>query len=115
MTFDYQAEKLGEARKSLATVLPGGEAEALADALHWCSQGLHQLDVTAVDEGVHHWLAVVQAALDTAGLEDPAGIGVWTVKALQMSADQRLEFKRAVDALASWFAKYSSAPGARRR
>jgi hypothetical protein len=118
MAFDYQAEKLGEARSSLMASNQssgGSEVEALADAFFSCSQGLHQLDVAAVGEAVRPWLAVVESALDTTGLDDPSGLGVWTVKAALMSPGEKREFKQAVDMLAAWFSKSKSAPGVRRR
>ena len=41
--------------------------------------------------------------MDTTGLDDPLGRGLYTVKAERLSLDQKAELSREVNYLATWF------------
>jgi hypothetical protein len=59
--------------------------------------------VTIDDVHARGWIEVIRHAMDTKGLSDPAKQGLWTVKANQLSLEEKMAFSRAVDELAHWF------------
>lgn len=103
MKFPYQAEKFSAARSCLMLPHPKGEAESIAHAFHECHLGLHDLRRDNLDDNARNWLAKLEALMDTTGLEDPSGRGLWAVKAERLTVDEKLELSRVVDELAAWF------------
>jgi hypothetical protein len=101
--FAYQAEKFSAARQCLMLPHPRGEAESIASAFHECSLGLHDLRRDELDNNARQWVAKLEELMETKGLEDPSGRGLWTVKAQQLTVDQKIELSRVVDELAHWF------------
>lgn len=103
MKFGYQSEKFATARRALMLPHSRGEHSSIADAFHECSLGLHGLDRTALDDDSRRWLDSLERLMDTTGLSDPNGEGLWTVKARTLTVDDKLELSRIVDELAFWF------------
>lgn len=105
MKFAYQAEKFSVARSLLMLPHPNGEADSIASAFHECSLGLHQLDEQDLDDSARDWIATLKELMDTTGLMDPDGRGLWTVKASSLTVEQQFELSNVVNELASWFAR----------
>lgn len=103
MRFDYQAEKLSQARSSLMAPLTLGEAHAFYSAFDFCGRAFHDFDLSKLDDSARGWADTILRFMDTSGLQDPAGRGLWLVRAEAMTVDERREFSNAVDELASWF------------
>lgn len=103
MKFAYQAEKFSAARRSLMLPHPKGEATSIAAAFHECSLGLHKIDRSDLDDNARLWVIRLEELMDTTNLADPNGVGTWTVKAEQLTLDQKFELSRIVDELAHWF------------
>ncbi len=107
MKFSYQAKCFSEARSALMLPFLDGEAGAIAHAFHLCDRALDELRLDRhelVDsEPVMQSIGIVERAMDTTGLEDPFGVGLWLVKAQSMSLDERRAFSNAVAELAAWF------------
>ncbi|MEZ4271723.1 MAG: hypothetical protein R3C68_09920 [Myxococcota bacterium] len=83
---------------------PRGEAESVAAAFELCGRAFHQFDVATIDDDdARDWVFAIQGFMDTDGFEDPSDRGLWTVKAEQLTVDEKLELSRTVDELASWF------------
>lgn len=103
LTFSYQAQKFAQARSCLMLPHPMGEAQSIADAFHMCLLGLDNLDHERLDEEAADKVRQLKALMDTTGLNDPAGVGLWRVKAEQFTDEEKSELSELVDALASWF------------
>lgn len=102
--FMYQSEKLNAARRSLMAPHPKGEAQSYTFAFQECSLAFERFDVDEVkDDDARKWIKTIQRLMDTTGLHDVSGKGLWQVRAEQMSLDEKIEFSRSVDELASWF------------
>lgn len=102
--FSYQAEKLCQARSSLMAPHPGGEDLSFQQAFNYCSRALHDLNLELVDDdGARGWIAIIERVIDTTGIEDTTGEGLWFAKARSISCDEKSEFSHAVDELASYF------------
>jgi len=102
--FSRQAEKLDAARRALMAPHPKGETQSFVTAFQECDFALHHLDVnTLEDDNARRWISTIRRLIDTTGLQDPSGRGLWYVRAEQMSLDDKIEFARAVNELASWF------------
>lgn len=102
--FKYQAEKLHEARSALMAPHPQGETESFVEAFHECDLAFHQLDVNMVeDEHALEWIGTIRRLIDTSSLQDPSDKGLWLIRAEQLTLEEKIEFARAVDELASWF------------
>ncbi|ODT76129.1 hypothetical protein ABS71_03675 [bacterium SCN 62-11] len=103
--FDYQGEKLSQARSALMLPHSRGEEYSLADAFSFCDRAFtgFSLDRIKDPEALRH-VMVIQRWMDTSGLsEDVSGEGTWVKRGRMMSVDNKLEFSRAVDELADWF------------
>ncbi len=103
MKFSYQSEKFSSARSALMLPHPNGEAASIAAAFHQCSLGLHQLYEKDLDDNARSWTEKLRELMDTSGLVDPDGRGLWAVKAASLTVDQKFELSRVVDELAHWF------------
>jgi hypothetical protein len=103
--FDYQGEKLSQARSALMLPHSRGEEFSLADAFAFCDRAFTNFNMDRIrdSEALRH-IATIQRSMDTTGLtEDASGAGTWVKRGRMMSVDQRSEFSRAVDELADWF------------
>jgi hypothetical protein len=102
--FDYQGEKLSQARSTLMAPHEMGEEHSYASAFEVCSRAFHDFDVSRVkgDDAVH-WIETIKRLMDTSGVEGPTGEGTWVHRARLMTVDEKREFSNAVDELASWF------------
>jgi hypothetical protein len=107
MKYSYQAEKLSVARRALMLPHTAGEAKSISGAFYECSLAFADLDETGLDDGAREWLGMIKGLMDTAGIEDPSGIGTFELKARGLTGDQKLRLSRAVDELASWFQRES--------
>jgi hypothetical protein len=104
MNFDYQAEKFSEARRALMLPHPRGEEASIAEAFHAIERALYRFDTSSIeDSDAIGWIRQLEALKDTSGLTDETGDGLWTVKARQLSTEERLRLSQMVDELAHWF------------
>ena len=94
-------QKLHDARRRLMLPHPDGEAASIAEAFAECRAGLDVLP-THLDEDARPYVDTINEAMDKTGIEDPLRRGTDTVKAEQLTLEQRYEFSRAVDELASY-------------
>jgi hypothetical protein len=46
--------------------------------------------------------------MDTSGLADPNGEGLWSVKARLLNEDEKIELSQLIDDLAHWFDRSSN-------
>lgn len=106
MKFPYQAEKFSVARSSLMIPHPKGETESIVGAFHECSLGLHELNKKELDDNAKGWIAKLKDLMDTSGLTDPDGRGLWAVKAASLTTEQKFELSHVVDELAHWFDRH---------
>lgn len=72
-------------------------------ALAHCDTALSALKEEPSDLDVEEFLAVIRKALDTQGLEDTEGDGLYLVKARDMTRDEKQHFSDAVEHLATKF------------
>lgn len=103
MRYSYQAEKFAQARRNLMLPHTQGEAQAIAGAFHECSLGLHGFDRTLLDQNSTLWVNQLDSLMDTNGLTDPSGQGLWAVKASRLTSDDKIQLSHVVDELAHWF------------
>ena len=82
---------------------PRGESESIAHAFRSCSLGLHDLDRESLDDNARDWVRTIEKLMDTTGLSDPDGRGLWAVKAESLKEDQKFQLSRVVDELAHYF------------
>jgi len=102
--FIYQSEKLNAARSSLMAPHPAGEVQGFTNAFYNCFLAFDRFNVDDVkDDSAREWIRKILHLIDTTGLQDTSGKGLWQVRAEQMSLDEKMEFSRSVDELASWF------------
>ncbi|MFE8069794.1 hypothetical protein QQM79_01935 [Marinobacteraceae bacterium S3BR75-40.1] len=105
--FDYQAEKLSEARRALMLPHSSGEEQSIADAFHVCSLGFKDIELPEkakhLDDSAKDWIKVIKGLMSTDGLTDDDGKGLWAVKAATLSIDDKIQLSRCVDELAHWF------------
>ncbi len=101
----YLAEKFSIARSILMLPHSRGEEESIAEAFHTCRSLLHTLDRDELDEDARGLVRKLDDLMNTDGLSDPSGRGLWLVKAKKFSTDEKLELSSTVDALADWFAR----------
>jgi truncated hemoglobin YjbI len=83
-----------------------GEAAAIANAFHLCSRALEELRLNKKkldQENVQAWIDVIEKTMDTTGLEDPTGSGLWYIRAQALTTEQKSAFSDAVHELADWF------------
>jgi hypothetical protein len=103
----YQAEKFATARRALMLPHTRGEHEAIANAFHECSLGLHNIDSAQFDDNARAWIQALERFMDTSGYSDSSGQGLWSIKAQGFTVDDKLEISRIIDELADWFASRS--------
>lgn len=84
-----------------------GEHEAIANAFHECSLGLHNIDRVQFDDNASAWIQALERFMDTSGYSDGNGQGLWSIKAQSFSVDDKLEISRIIDELADWFGSRS--------
>jgi len=106
--FTYPSEKFSVARSSLMLPHPRGEAASIASAFHECSLGLHDVRDEDLDNHARGWVAKLRELMDTSGIQDPTGRGMWLIKAEQLSEEEKFELSRIVDELAHWFRREHS-------
>lgn len=82
---------------------PDGEHKSIANAFRECSLGLHQFDKSQLDDNAKSWITKLESLMDITGLSDPHSEGLWSVKAKQLTIDEKLKLSLIVDELASWF------------
>ena len=82
---------------------PHGEAASIVSAFHECSQALHGVNETTLDDQARSLLRLLTTLMDTSEVADPQGRGAWTVKAATFTVEQKFELARVIDELAVWF------------
>jgi len=107
MKHEYVSEKFAIARKSLMLPHPDGDTKSIVYAFFECSLSLRTLNQYDLDDGARTSLRKLKELMDTTGLDDPLGRGLYTVKAERLSLDQKAELSREVDYLASWLDVHS--------
>ncbi|TAM80588.1 MAG: hypothetical protein EPN47_15110 [Acidobacteria bacterium] len=105
MKYRYQSEKFSTARRLLMLPHPRGETHSIVSAFHECSLGLQDVSEEDLDETAGEYVRRLRELMDTTGLEDPTGEGVWWVKARAMTESDEFEIARIIDELASWFGR----------
>lgn len=103
MRFGYQSEKFSAARSALMLPHPNGQAASIASAFYVCSRGLRDLKLEDTADNVSAWVHKLQEFMNTDGLTDDRGVGLWHIKAESLSTEQLFELSHIVDELASWF------------
>lgn len=103
MSYEYAASKLSTARRVLMLPHPNGEVESIANAFHEIFLGLKDIDRAELDDSARGWAATLDELMDTAGLEDPDKVGLWSVKAQALDVGQLIDLGNAVDELQHWF------------
>ena len=102
--YEQAAMRLARAQQHLRLRPAGGQAAGVRDALLECEMAFHDLRRHGLTpEGP----ALSQAAqlarlLDRSRTKDPAGRGVYLVRAEQLTPAQMQEVRQAVDAVAQW-------------
>jgi len=99
----YPLEKLSAARHILMLPHPNGEEESIMNAFHECSLGLKNIDKDTLDGSQREWVVTLEKLLNTDGLEDPFGKGLWRVKAEALTESEKFELSSVVDELATSF------------
>jgi hypothetical protein len=107
----YLAEKFANVRHVLMLPHPRGEDESIVEAFHTCRSLLHSLDRSGLDEDARERLLKLDELMNTDGIDDPAGIGTWTIKARQFSVDEKIELSNVIDDLAERFGAASVQSG----
>jgi hypothetical protein len=95
-------ELLAAARRALMLPHPRGADQAIAEAFRVLFSALHELDRATLDANARHWVNEIARLIDTTGLDDPAGEGLWVVKARTLTEDDQLRLRNVVDDLAGW-------------
>ena len=103
MKFAYQSEKFSIARSNLMLPHPEGEAASITYAFHEIYHGLHNLNEQELDDSARGWISTIKDLMDTTGLTDSNGRGLWAIKADLLTIDQKFELSRSVNELANWF------------
>lgn len=103
MSFNYAAEKFWVARSNLMLPHPLGEAQSIADAFAECHKILRDLPESSLHDDAIRWVGKLRALMCTDGLSDPAGEGLFLVRARQLTIDQQAELSTLVDELQYWF------------
>ena len=102
--FDYQTQKLSQARSALMAPHPWGEEKSFAEAFDHCTGAFKNFDVTRVkDKDACGWIETIKRLKDTTDVQDPTDEGTLVHRARAMSLEEKREFSNAVDELASWF------------
>jgi hypothetical protein len=85
--------KFNAARKSLIAPHPDGEARSFYYAFQNCSLAFNHFDANRVkDEEAGKWIKTILQLMDTTGLQDTPGEGLWQARAKQMSLEEKIEF-----------------------
>lgn len=103
MSFEYAASKFSTARRNLMLPFPAGEAQSIAHAFHECHLGLKDIQEDQLDDNSRSWHRELLDLMSTEGLEDPAGEGLWAVKAKTLSEGDLFRLSSVVDDLQYWF------------
>lgn len=102
--FIYLAEKFAIARSSLMLPHSRGEDESIANAFLECRLGLMGCDHELFDDHERAMVGRLEAFMETAGLTNDDGDGLWKAKARGwMSHDDKAELSNIVDGLATSF------------
>lgn len=105
--FDYQGEKLHQARRTLMAPHSQGEDLSYAFAFDLCRRAFHGFDESRIqDQNAREWIKIIKETMNTDGVDDPTGQGTFFHKAQSLSFDERLAFSNAVDELASWLSRH---------
>ena len=101
--FGYAYEKLSKARSALMAPNFGHKNGSFASALFECDLALRHLNPDDIDNELARTLVRrIEEVLDTAGIDDPEGLGTLAIKLDRMRDNEKLQVSRAIDELASW-------------
>jgi len=106
MEWSYQYEKFTHARRALMLPHPQGEAESVVIAFHECGHGLRGVNVSLIeDDRARELIAKIETAMNTEGLTDTTGRGLFYERAETMTTEEKSTLSDAVDELTSWFSR----------
>lgn len=97
----YLSEKFASARSALMLPHVKGEINSITTAMFEASLGLERVDRSKLDPSLQHFVRQLDALMDTTGLSDPDGEGLYAVKARSFTVDQQAQFSNLVDEIAS--------------
>lgn len=97
----YLSEKFASARSALMLPHINGEVSSITAAMHEASLGLDKLNRSTLEPSLQDYLREFDDLMNTTGLSDPIGEGLHAVKARSFTVDQRAQFSRLVDEIAS--------------
>jgi hypothetical protein len=103
MIYDYPAEKFSAARRALMLPHVDGEHESVVRAFQECRLGLHRLSRSKVEESIRTKIYFLECFMDTTGLSGSETEDAWTIKAKNLTTDEKLEISQIVDEVADWF------------
>jgi hypothetical protein len=101
--FFYPSEKLAAARRILVLPHPQGESASISNAFHECYLGLMDIRSEDLDETARVWVSQLREFMDTTGMTDTSGRGLWAKKAEGFSDDEKQRVSTLVGELADWF------------
>jgi hypothetical protein len=99
----YPVEKLSAARRILMLPHPNGEEESIISAFYECSLGLKKIDKDTLDDSQREWVVTLEKLMNTDGLEDHFGKGLFRVKAEALTESEKFELSHVVNELATSF------------
>jgi hypothetical protein len=94
---------------------PEGEAKDFAAAKWEFDIATRGLTGDELDESARAWIATVRRIFDTGSVKDLTGRGHLTVRAEQLTLEERTTVAEAIDDLASWFGRVASGVTSSRR
>ena len=103
--YGYLSEKFAAARSCLMLPHSESDAQAIAHAFQACELGLRVLRVNELEETQRNDIATVMQIVNTDGVVAPDGRGTWFHKAASLTMREQEAFSRAIDSLASFFAR----------
>jgi hypothetical protein len=99
MKYSNLREKLASARRMLMLPHPTGEADSIFFAFCEIHKGLENIDRNALEGDVEHYIGKLDSLMDTSGIEDSDGEGLFKKKALTLDESQKSELSATVDDL----------------
>ncbi len=103
MSYGYPAEKFSIARRALMLPHADGGHESVVSAFQECRLGLHRMNRSKLDGHTRSLIYALECFMSTEGVPVSGSESAWTVKAKNLTPDERLEISRLVNELAHWF------------
>lgn len=100
-TMSYLSEKLASARSALMLPHVKGEINSITAAMIEASLGLDGINRSTLEPSLQDYVRQLDDLMDTTGLSDPNGEGLYAVKARSFTVDQQAQFSHVIDQIAS--------------